>query len=537
MPQLNSLTQQQAAHGDDTSAVNRALQPFERIRYLESARDNARAPTSETLGAVDGAITLTRTPLGPVMAEIAGARLEEHLAMPTTAGTPAELVGNVFPLDLEPGDQVVLSVDGGPAEAATFTATAAQSIAAEAPPYDLEPDDTLTLAVNGEAPQTVTFTAGPAEVTSGAEPYALIPGDALTVKVNDGAVQTVVFEGTQGVALSDPGPWNLTGGGTLTVAVDGGAPVEVTYVDGDFNNPAVATPNEVAAKIVGAVDDVEVLVGSDDTIRVQSPTYGSGSAVAVAGTLATTIGWTPTAGTGSAGDLGAASAAEVAARLSAVLDGVSAADDAGSVAVTTDRRGTSASVEVTGGSANAALGFATDLETGTGNVADIDAVTAEEVVEVCESEYDATVVVDLYEGAPRFTTVHRGSAASLVFGGAAKAVIDPPDADGTGVVADIEAVTAEEAKAVIEEIAGVEVDDGEAALTIRTTAGGTNAVLLSTSNARFGLPTTIAQGAGGGLDVQAGRFYINPAFPRVLHLHSGVDDGTAVRVKYVALPV
>ncbi|GMV42847.1 MAG: hypothetical protein AMXMBFR64_45630 [Myxococcales bacterium] len=537
MPQLNSLTQQQAAHGDDTSAVNRALQPFERIRYLESARDNARAPTSETLGAVDGAVTLTRTPLGPVMAEIAGARLDEHLAMPTAAGVPAELVGNAFPLDLEPGDQVVLSVNGAAAQSATFTATAAQSVAAEAPPYDLEPDDTLTLAVDGGAPQTATFTAGPAEVTSGAEPYALIPGDSLTVKVNDGAAQTVVFEGTQGLALSAPGPWDLTGGGTLTVAVDGGAPIEVNYVNGDFGDPAVATANEVAAKIVGAVDDVEVLVGSDDTIRVQSPTYGSGSAVAVAGTLAATIGWTPTAGTGSAADLAAASAVEVAARISAALEGASAADDAGAVTITTDRRGTSAAVEVTGGSANAALGFATDPETGTGNVADIDAVTAEEVVEICDGAYDATVVVDLHEGAPRFTTGHRGSDALLEFGGAAKAVLDPPDAEGTGNVADIDAVTAEEAKAVIEGLSGVEVDDGEAALTIRTTSGGTTSVLLSTSNARFGLPTAVAQGAGGGLDVQAGRFYINPAAPRVLHLHSGVDDGTAVRVKYAALPV
>lgn len=65
-------------------------------------------------------------------------------------------------------------------------------------------------------------------------------------------------------------------------------------------------------------------------------------------------------------DIANATAAEVVVRITAELTGVVATDVAGVVTLTSSGVGRDSSLEVTGGAANAALGFSTSLITGTG---------------------------------------------------------------------------------------------------------------------------------------------------------------------------
>lgn len=92
-------------------------------------------------------------------------------------------------------------------------------------------------------------------------------------------------------------------------------------------------------------------------------------------------------------DIDAVTAAEAAAIINGVITGASASVVGGAVKITTDRRGTGATVETTGGTAAAALGFANGTSTGTGDVANIDAVTATEVASKLSTLTGATATV------------------------------------------------------------------------------------------------------------------------------------------------
>lgn len=70
----------------------------------------------------------------------------------------ATVVGlNVGPFDLEPGDTLLLAVDGNSALTATFNATAASRNSGGAGPFALSNGQTLTLKVDGGSLQTITF--------------------------------------------------------------------------------------------------------------------------------------------------------------------------------------------------------------------------------------------------------------------------------------------------------------------------------------------------------------------------------------------
>lgn len=83
----------------------------------------------------------------------------------TTAGdaTPAELVGADLPLNLEPGDAIVLQVNGGGDDTATFDAAAAYDQTA-AGNFDLEDGWTLTFRIDGASAELQTFTIAAANV-------------------------------------------------------------------------------------------------------------------------------------------------------------------------------------------------------------------------------------------------------------------------------------------------------------------------------------------------------------------------------------
>lgn len=186
-------------------------------------------------------------------------------------------------------------------------------------PFDLEPGDTLLVDIDGAGALTATFTATrPARATSGAGTYALNNGDTITVDIDGEGVQTIEF---------------------LTA--------------------------EFAA-------------------------------------------------------IGAATRGEVADVINAKLVGGSAVDTGTTVEIRSDRRGTGASVNVTGGTANGVLGFTTGLLAGTGNVANIDAVTAAEIETVVEAAVAGAVVTSV-GGAIRISSSTTGVLSSVQVGASSTA--------------------------------------------------------------------------------------------------------------------
>jgi len=179
-------------------------------------------------------------------------------------------------------------------------------------------------------------------------PFQLADGDVVVLSVNGGPDETATFNATaaQAAAGGTP-PFALADGQTLTLRFDGGPEQTVTFFTADFGAIANATPEEVAAVINAAIDGGKALV----------------------------------------------------------LGGV--------LTLASDTEGTGSSVEVTGGTANAALAFSAGVVSGTGNVADISAVTVAEVKAVVEAAI-ADVVVDAAVGnVLDVRTTATGSTASL----------------------------------------------------------------------------------------------------------------------------
>jgi hypothetical protein len=155
-------------------------------------------------------------------------------------------------------------------------------------------------------------------LSSIAGPYDLEPGDTLDVQIDGGGTQTATFLATAGATESgNAQPFALANGDTLTVKIDGGSTQTITFLTGSFVSIGAATALEVAAVINAGIVGAKATVTSGGT----------------------------------------------------------------KVTITSDKRGTASSVEVTGGTANAVgkLNFPTSVNSGTGNVANIDSVTAAEV--------------------------------------------------------------------------------------------------------------------------------------------------------------
>lgn len=184
-----------------------------------------------------------------------------------------------------------------------------------------DPDDKTTKT---SAASTIMIQSAAGAATSGyvlgtiAEPFDLEPSDTIRV-VTDAVDTTCTFTATAG--LRENGideTYALADGETLTVSIDGGGAQTITFLTGEFVDILNATAEEVAAVVNAKV------VGASAT--------------------ATSLG----------------------AR----------------VTITSDKRGTDSGVNVTGGTANGALQFAVGNIAGTGNVPNIDAVTAAQAAAV-----------------------------------------------------------------------------------------------------------------------------------------------------------
>lgn len=153
-------------------------------------------------------------------------------------------------------------------------------------------------------------------------------------------------------------PFNLEPGDDLDVAIDGAGAATATFTaaaasqtSGNTETFALANSDEL---------DIEIDGGATQTVQFLTSQFV---------------------------DIANATAAEVAAVINGQIVGASADVSGGAVVITSDHRGTGSGVQVTGGTANTAgkLNFPTTLASGTGNVADIDAVTAAEVKTIVEA--------------------------------------------------------------------------------------------------------------------------------------------------------
>ena len=176
------------------------------------------------------------------------------------------------------------------------------------------------------------------------------------------------------VTGSNTGPWNLEPGDTLIVSVDADVPASPDTVTFTATAAARETTNTSATPF--ALADADVLTVKIDGGSVQSITFL----------------------TANFADITNATAPEVVAVLNAYFaaNGIGAhasVTNTNHVSITSNKRGTGSHVEVTGGTANAAgkLNFATAVVDGTGNVANIDAVTFSEAQTIIQAATDATV--------------------------------------------------------------------------------------------------------------------------------------------------
>lgn len=230
---------------------------------------------------------------------------------------------------------------------------------------------TKTSAAASVTMNTAAASPTAAYVEGNTGPYVLANGDTIEWKGDQGSTETATFTGAAVNIPSDNGPFVLANGQTLQLKVNQGSTLEKTFSTGEFVDITAATPAEVRASLN--------------------------------------------------------------AFLAANQAGAYAEVDGSAVDVITVRKGTGAYLEFIGGTALAALGFATGEVQGTGNVADLDAVTATEVATVIDAAISAgtsTVVA----GKPRITSPTTGltSYAQVLSSSTAEAKIGFPTAEQQG---------------------------------------------------------------------------------------------------------
>jgi hypothetical protein len=183
------------------------------------------------------------------------------------------------------------------------------------------------------------------------------------------------------------GPWALTPGDTLSISIDGGGPAVATF-------DAAAASRQSGAENFAIVNNQNLTVSIDGG-AVQTITFLTAEFVSI----------------------GAATAEEVSAVINAKITGATATVTGGGtrVTITSDRRGTGSSVNVTGGTANGVLGFTTGAISGTGDVSNIAAVTFSEVQTVVQADVAGSVVTNA-GGAVRISSSTTGGSSTVQVG-------------------------------------------------------------------------------------------------------------------------
>lgn len=210
-----------------------------------------------------------------------------------------------------------------------------------------------------------------------------IPSSYTATKAVGSILEEIVGSAPAEVDGTLSGPFSLVDGDTVILSVDGAPGVTAT-----FN----ATPALVTS---GAVEPFALVGGETLTVQING---GVIQTITIAAADIT---------------VGAATALEVANAINKELVDGTAYVVAGAVVIQSDQRGTGASVQVTGGTANAVLTFPVLLVNGGGNVADILGVTVAEVKTVVEAAVGGVVVNTLAGGEAQIATVLTGAGHSI----------------------------------------------------------------------------------------------------------------------------
>lgn len=195
-------------------------------------------------------------------------------------------------------------------------------------PFNLEPGETLNVKINGGGPQGHSFAATEARMVGAAPPVLPVaPGTWLDVSFSGGDVRRVVFTGAEVTADQLAATFN----GFLT--------------DGSCQSIGNVT-----------IDLVSDQKGTGADVQVHAESV-PGLAVLLGLIVGTVFGG------GDVADIDAVTAAEVAAKLTALVGG-SATVESGKVRITTGTPGAVGSVQVDATSTAVAIGFDTNLHAG-----------------------------------------------------------------------------------------------------------------------------------------------------------------------------
>lgn len=292
---------------------------------------------------------------------------------------PAILDSATGPFNVPNNATIQLRVDGGSTQTFTFVSAAATLLGANAATFSVADGDSLILAVNGGSAQTVTYATEAATIVcANAETYNFTSGMTLNLRVDGGAPQTATFAGVAGTVTTAAQPYAPVALDEVTFAIDGGANQVIVFAATDTTSALVAA--KIAATLTGAT-----VTNNGTTVTITSDRLGSSSNVEiVAGDAAwlTDLGLSvgDNLGTGFAAFLDVATAAEVATEINADTIDCVATGASGEVRITSDTVGTLSRIQVTGGTANAVLGFDTNEAAGSGDFADASVATALEMI-------------------------------------------------------------------------------------------------------------------------------------------------------------
>lgn len=255
--------------------------------------------------------------------------------------------------------------------------------------FALSNGSVLAVKIDGGPEQALSFNAAVGYVETGNAPFNITAGSDLQIKVNGGATQTFVFAASAGYVQGLLGNFAALNTTTLILKVDGGAPVTVTFTALEVD--ATTTAAKIAS-VVGAGITTSVVAGQ---VRITSVRLGTGSSIEITGVNAA-AGFPSLVlqtGAGDVSNSAAVTAAEVATKLSG-LTNAQAVVIGTKVRLQTLGLGTSFSIMVLAAStADTALSLDNILHNGTGDAANIVAVTAAEVVTKLSALTGATASV------------------------------------------------------------------------------------------------------------------------------------------------
>jgi hypothetical protein len=224
------------------------------------------------------------TPGDPTTATATAATLSLETAA-TVASAGSVTAGDVAPFALSPGQTLVVSVNGGGNQTATFNATAASKTSVGTAPFDLANNDVLNLSINGTAvPGGVTFQTG--SFVSIAAATALEVCAVINARFDTLGIPAVATPSTGAIEITT----TQMGEGASVQITAGGAQASgklnfatsIANGTGNVQNIANVTVAEVIS-VVGAalVSPAATVTNSGGAPTITSNTTGGSSSVQV----------------------------------------------------------------------------------------------------------------------------------------------------------------------------------------------------------------------------------------------------------------